>query len=54
MLVLFVVLIVLWVILAIVGFAIKGLLWLGVIGVVLIVGTAVIGGIRRKALRRPH
>lgn len=54
MLVLFVVLMVLWLILTIVGFAFKGLLWLGVIGIVLIVGTAVIGVIRRKAQHRPH
>lgn len=49
MLVLFVVMIVIWLILAIVGFAIKGLLWLGIIGIVLILGTTVIGAIRRKA-----
>lgn len=54
MLVLFVVLIVLWLILTIVGFAFKGLLWLGVIGIVLILGTAAIGVIRRKAQHPPH
>jgi hypothetical protein len=52
MLVLLIVLLVLWLILAIVGFAIKGLLWLAIIGIVLFVGTAAIGVVRGKALRR--
>ena len=52
MLVLLIVLLVLWLILAIVGFAIKGLLWLAIIGIVLFVGTAAIGVVRRRALRR--
>ena len=52
MLVLMIVLLVLWLILAIVGFAIKGLLWLAIIGIVLFVGTAAIGAVRRRALRR--
>lgn len=51
MLILFVVLMVLWLILAIVGIAIDGLLWLGIIGIILFLGTAVIGGLRRRALR---
>lgn len=37
-----------WLILAIVGFAIEGLLWLGVVGVVLVVATAAIGIVRRR------
>jgi NADH:ubiquinone oxidoreductase subunit 3 (subunit A) len=49
MLILVIVLVVLWIILAIVGFAIKGLLWLGLIGIVLIIATLVIGFIRRSA-----
>jgi hypothetical protein len=52
MLVLLIVLLVLWLILAIVGFAIKGLLWLAIIGIVLFVGTAAIGVVRGRALRR--
>jgi hypothetical protein len=36
----------------VIGFAIKGLLWLGLIGVVLFLGTAAIGAVRRKSLRR--
>lgn len=53
MLVLVVVLLAAWLIVSIVGFAMKGLMWLGIVGVVLFVGTAVIGAIRRKTLRRP-
>ncbi|MDA1361182.1 hypothetical protein O1R50_16240 [Glycomyces luteolus] len=41
------ILIVVWAVLAIVGFAIEGLLWLAVIGAVLFVGTIVFGLIRR-------
>jgi hypothetical protein len=51
MLILFVVLMALWLILAIVGIAIDGLLWLGVIGIILFLATAVIGGLRRRALK---
>jgi hypothetical protein len=53
MLILVVVLLVAWLIVSIVGFALEGLMWLGIVGVVLFLGTAVIGAIRRKALRRP-
>lgn len=49
---LIIVLLVLWLILSIVGFALKGLLWLGVIGIVLFVGTAIIGFIRRSASKK--
>ena len=52
MLVLVIVLLVLWLILTVVGFAIDGLVWLGIIGIILLVGTAAIGVVRRKALRR--
>lgn len=52
MLVLVIVLLVAWLILSIVGFALEGLMWLGIVGVVLFVGTAAVGAIRRKALRR--
>jgi hypothetical protein len=51
MLILFVALMALWLILAIVGIAIDGLLWLGIIGIVLFLATAVIGGLRRRALK---
>ena len=49
MLILVIVLLMLWLILAIVGFAIKGLLWLAIIGIALFVGTAAIGAVRRRA-----
>ena len=52
MLVLIIVLLAAWLIVSVVGFALEGLLWLGIIGVVLFVGTAVIGAVRRKTLRR--
>jgi hypothetical protein len=52
MLVLVIVLLVAWLVVSIVGFALEGLIWLGIVGVVLFVGTAVIGAVRRKALRR--
>ena len=52
MLVLVIVLLVAWLILSIVGFAMKGLMWLGIVGIVLFVGTVAIGAIRRKTLRR--
>jgi LPXTG-motif cell wall-anchored protein len=48
MLVLLIVLLVLWLILAVVGFAIEGLMWLGIIGIILFVGTAAIGVVRRR------
>ncbi|MGA5305889.1 hypothetical protein ACPCHT_38760 [Nucisporomicrobium flavum] len=51
MLILLIVLLVLWLILTVVGFAIKGLIWLAIIGVILFVGTAAIGVVRRKAVR---
>jgi hypothetical protein len=47
-----VILLVVWAILAVVGFAFEGLLWLGVIGIVLFVGT-VIFGIVRQGIQRP-
>lgn len=52
MLVLVIVLLVLWLIVAVVGFAFKGLIWLALVGIILFVGTAAIAFVRRKALRR--
>lgn len=54
MLIFVIVLIVLWVILAIVGFAIEGLFWLGIIGIVLVIATLVIGFVRRAALSKKN
>ena len=46
-----VILLVVWIVLSIVGFAIKGLVWLGIIGIVLVVGTLVFGLLRQRARR---
>lgn len=46
-----VVLLALWLILSIVGFALKGLLWLAIIGVVLFLATLVFGALRRAGNR---
>jgi hypothetical protein len=51
MLVFLIVLLVLWLVLTIVGFAIKGLIWLAIIGIVLFLGTSAIGYVRRKAAK---
>ncbi len=47
-----IILLVIWALLAIVGFAIKGLLWLAIIGLVLFIATLLIGVLRRAARRR--
>jgi hypothetical protein len=44
-------LLVLWLILAVVGFAVKSLLWLAIIGLVLFVATGIFGAVRRRAAR---
>ena len=49
---LLIVLLALWLILSIVGFAIKGLIWLAAIGIVLFLATAVIAIVRRSKGRR--
>jgi LPXTG-motif cell wall-anchored protein len=41
-------LLVIWLVLSIVGFAVKGLIWLAIIGLVLFVATGVWGWIKRK------
>lgn len=41
-------LLVIWVIVAVLGFVIKGLFWLAIIGIVLFVATGVIGWVRRS------
>lgn len=46
-----VILLVVWAVLSIVGFALEGLLWLGVIGIVLFVGTVIFGIVRNRAGR---
>ncbi|MFD8496761.1 LPXTG cell wall anchor domain-containing protein [Amycolatopsis sp. NPDC059657] len=52
MMILIVVLLVLWLIVAVIGFAFKGLVWLAIVGIVLFLGTAAVGFVRRKADRR--
>ncbi|WP_345750805.1 hypothetical protein [Microbacterium rhizophilus] len=47
-----VILLVVWLVLAIVGFALKGLLWLGIIGIVLFVGTVIFGILRQRSRGR--
>ncbi len=46
------VLLVVWVVLAIVGFTFQGLLWLAIIGIVLFVATLIFGAIRTRTGRR--
>jgi hypothetical protein len=46
---LIVALLVVWLILSILGFVVKGLLWLAIIGLVLFVATLVWGWVKRKA-----
>jgi len=43
-----VILLVVWAILAVVGFALEGLVWLGIIGVVLFAGTVIFGLLRGR------
>ncbi len=47
-----VILLVVWAILSVVGFAFEGLLWLAVIGIILFIGTLVVGIIRQRTRRR--
>lgn len=45
------ILLVAWVVVSIVGFMFEGLLWIGLVGVVLFVGTIIFGIIRQRARR---
>ncbi|WP_440708123.1 hypothetical protein [Herbiconiux sp. YIM B11900] len=42
-------LLVIWIVLAVLGFAIKGLLWLAILALILFVATAIFGYIRRSS-----
>jgi hypothetical protein len=42
------VLLVVWVVLTVIGAVVKGLFWLAVVGVLLFLATAVLGGARRR------
>lgn len=46
---LIVALLVVWLVLVVVGFAVKALFWLAIVGIVLFIGTGVVGAIRRRA-----
>ena len=46
-------LLIIWLLLSVLGFILKGLLWLAVIGLVLFVITALVGFIRRNTAGRP-
>jgi len=52
MLALVIVLLVIWAVLAILGFVIKGLLWLAIVGLVLFVVTAIVAAIRGRGATR--
>ena len=43
-----VILLVVWAVLAVVGFVFEGLLWLTVVGVILFLGTLIVGVIRQR------
>jgi hypothetical protein len=45
-------LLVLWLVLAVVGFVVKSLFWLAVLGIVLFVATGVFGAVRRRSTLR--
>ena len=45
------VLLVVWVVLAIIGFVVKALLWLAIVALVLFAVTAVAGGVRARSRR---
>lgn len=52
MLIFIIVLLVAWLVVSIIGFALNGLVWLGIIGIVLFLGTAAIGAVRRRSVNR--
>lgn len=43
-------LLVLWVVLAVVGFVVKSLLWLAFVAIALLVVTGIVGAVRRRSL----
>ncbi|GGD33212.1 hypothetical protein GCM10010915_12010 [Microbacterium faecale] len=47
-----IILLVIWAVLSVVGFAIKGLIWLAIIGIILFAGTIIFGMIRNAARRK--
>lgn len=49
---LIILLLVIWVGLSVVGFVVKGLVWLAIIGLVLLVATSIFGFVRGKSAAR--
>jgi len=49
---LIIVLLVLWLVFAVVGFVVKSLFWLAILGIVLFVATGVFGAMRRRSTLR--
>lgn len=49
---LIVIALIIWLVLAILGFVVKGLFWLAIIGIVLFVATAIFARARGRATRR--
>ena len=49
-----VILLIVWAVLSVVGFALQGLFWIGVIGIVLFLGTIVFGVVRQRTARARH
>lgn len=52
MLALILVALIIFLVLGVLGFVIKGLVWLAIIGIVLFIATAAFGAVKRSALRR--
>ncbi len=52
MLAFIIILLVIWAVLAVLGFVIKGLFWLAIVGLILFVITIIIGAIRGAIKRR--
>ena len=50
---LLVVLLVVWIALAVIGFVVKGLFWLAVVGIVLFLATSVWGFVQRRSTGAP-
>ena len=45
-------LLVVWLVLSVLGFVVKGLVWLAILGIILFIGTAAIGAARRRSIGR--
>lgn len=48
MIALIIALLIIWVVLSVLGFVVKGLVWLAIIGIILFVATAAFGFVRRR------